>query len=56
MKFIIKPYAHHNTLLVKQAIYQKAEPFITASLSKLDNTVNNNSEFNTKYEEFSRKW
>ena len=40
IKFTIKLYTNHNTLLVKHATCQKAE---------LDNTVNNNSIFNTKY-------
>ena len=45
----IKLYADHNTLLVKQATHKKIESFRAASLSKLDNTFNNNSIFNTKY-------
>ena len=40
VKVIIKLYANHNTLLVKHATYQNAA---------LDNTVNNNSIFNTKH-------
>ena len=52
IKFII----NHNTLLVKQATYQKAEPLRAPSLSKLDNTVHNNSIFNTRSPEFSTKW
>ena len=34
----------------------KAESLRSASLSKLDNTENSNSIFNTKYAEFSTKW
>ena len=47
IKFIIKLYADFNTL---------AESLRGASLSKLDNRVNKNSIFNTKYAEFSTKW
>ena len=36
--------------------HQKAESLRAASLSKLDNMVNNNSNFNTKRAEFSTKW
>ena len=46
----------HNTLWVKNATHQKTEFLITAFLSKLDNTVNSNSIFNTKYAEFFTKW
>ena len=56
MKLIIKLYSDHNTLQVKQASHQKAESLKGSSLSKLDNTVDNNSIFNTKYAEFSTKW
>ena len=45
----IKLYTDHNTLLVKQATHKKTQSFRAASLSKLDNTFNNNSIFNTKY-------
>ena len=55
-KFIIKPYTDYNTLWVKHATYQKVESLRTASFSKLDNTVKNNSIFKTKYAEFSTKW
>ena len=55
IKFVIKLYTNHNTLLVKHATYQKSESFRGVSLSKLDNTVNNNSIFNTKCLEFSTK-
>ena len=43
------------TLLVKHPTYQKAESLRAASLSKLDNMVNDNSIFNTKCAEFSTK-
>ena len=56
IKFFTKLYTDHNTLFIKQATYQKSESFRDASLSKLDNTVNNNSIFNIRYAEFSRKW
>ena len=55
-KFIIKLYADFNTLWVKDATHLKAESLRTASLLKFDNTVNNNSIFNTKYAEFFTKW
>ena len=55
IKFVIKLYTNHNTLLVKHATYQKSESFRGVFLSKLDNTVNNNSIFNTKCLEFSTK-
>ena len=44
IKFITKLYANNNTSLVKHVTYWKA-----ASLSKLDNTVNSSSIFNTKF-------
>ena len=37
IKFIIKVYLNHDTLLVKRATYQKAESLWATSLSKLDN-------------------
>ena len=49
IKFIIKLYTNHNTLLVKPQTYQKAESLRVATLSKLDNTVNKSSIFNTKW-------
>ena len=55
IKFTIKLYADHNTLWVKHANHQKAESLRAASLSNLDNTVNNNSIFNTNYTEFFTK-
>ena len=55
IKFIIKLYRNHNTLLIKHATYQKTESSRAASLSKLDNMVNNNSIFNTNYAEFFTK-
>ena len=58
-----KPYAkpsqlnqYHNTLWAKYAAHQKVESLRAASISKVDNTVNNSSIFNTKYAEFSTKW
>ena len=45
-----------NALWVKHASHQKAESLRAPSLSKLDNMVNSNSIFNTKYAEFSTKW
>ena len=42
IKFLIKLYADHNTLCVKQAIHEKVESLRAASLSKLDSTVNKN--------------
>ena len=56
IKFIVKLYTNHNTLLVKHATYQKAESLRGGSLSKLDNIVNNNSIFNTECPELSTKW
>ena len=56
MKFIIKLCTDHNNVWVKHRSRQNAESLRAASLSKLDNTVNNNSIYNTKYAEFSRKW
>ena len=41
---------------VKHNIHQKAESWSASSLSKSDNTVNNNLTFNTKWAEFSTKW
>ena len=55
IRFSIKLYADHNTLWVKHATHQKAESLRGASLWKLDNAVNKNSIFNTKYAEFSVK-
>ena len=51
-------YPDHNNLWVKDVAHQKVESLGADSLSKLDNTVNNNSiqyKFNTKYAEFSTK-
>ena len=56
IKYIIKLYTDPNILWVKHATYEKAESLKSTSLSKLDNMVNNNSIFNTKYAEFSTKW
>ena len=56
MKFIIKLCPDHNNVWVKHRSPQNAESLRAASLSKLDNTVNNNSIYNAKYAEFSRKW
>ena len=49
-------YINHNTFWVKHATHQNAESLRTASLSKFDNMVNNNSLLNTKNAEFSTKW
>ena len=49
MKFIVKLYSDQNTLQLKQASHQKAESSRGTSLSKLANTVSNNSIFNSKY-------
>ena len=56
IKFIIKLYANQNSLLVEHATYQKVESLRAASVSKLDNTANNNYIFNTKCLEFCTKW
>ena len=56
IRFNIKLYTDHNTLCVKHVTHEQAESLRAASLSKLDNTVNNNSIFNTKYAEFFTKW
>ena len=56
IKCIIKLYTDHNILWIKHTSHEEAESFRETSLSKLDNTVNNNSIFNTKYAEFSAKW
>ena len=53
---LLSNYIQINTLTVKHSTCQKSEPLRAASLSKLDNTVNNNSIFNTKCGEFSTKW
>ena len=42
--------------MVKHATYQKAEFLRVASLSNIDNTVNNNSVFNTNCTGLSTKW
>ena len=52
---LLLKYIQINTLTVKQATCQKSEPLRAASLSKLDNTMNSNSSFNTKFAEFSTK-
>ena len=54
--FIMKLYTDHNSSWVKHAIHQKVESLREASLPKLDNKVNNNSLFKTKYAKFFRKW
>ena len=56
IKFIIQLFTDHNTLWVKHARHQKADSLIAAFLLKLDNTVNNNSIFNTNLAEFFTKW
>ena len=54
-KYIIKLYTDHNILWVTQTTHDKAESLRSFSLSKLGNTVNNNSIFNTKSARFSAK-
>ena len=54
-KLIIKLYTDHKKLMVKHATPQK-ESLSAASLSKLENMVNNSSIFNIKWAEFSTKW
>ena len=56
IKFITKLYPDHNNLWIKHATHQKAESLRAGFLSKLENTVNNNSISNTKYAEFSTEW
>ena len=56
IKFITKLYPDHNNLWIKHATHQKAEFLRAGFLSKLENTVNNNSISNTKYAEFSTEW
>ena len=56
IKCVIKLYTDYNTFWVKRAIHQKAQSLKAAFLSKLHNTVKNNSIFNTKYAEFFKTW
>ena len=56
IKFSIKLYTDLNTLCIKRATHQRGEYLRADFLSRLDNTVNNNSIFDTKYVEFSTKW
>ena len=56
MKVIIKLYADHNSLWTKHTTNQKSGSLRVTSLSKLDNMINNDFIFNTKYAEFSTKW
>ena len=56
MKVIFKLYTDHNSLWTKQTTHQKAGSLRVTSLSKLDNMINNDFIFNTKYAEFSTKW
>ena len=53
IKFNINLYTNPNSLLAKHAAHQKVESLRAASLSKIENTVNSNSIFNTKCPEFS---
>ena len=55
IKLIINLYADHNTISANHVTHQKAESLRANSLSKLDNTVNNNSISNTNYVDFSMK-
>ena len=50
-----KIYTDYKNLQVKHTTHKKAVSIRAASLSKLDNMVNNNSIFNTKCDEFSTK-
>ena len=56
IKFIIKLFTDHHALWVRHANHQKTKSLRAAFLSKLDNSVNNNSIFNTKYDELFTKW
>ena len=47
IRSFIKLYTDHNTLLSRHPAYQKTESCRVASLSKLDNTVNNNAMLNS---------
>ena len=55
-KPVIKLYTDHDILRVKDATHQNAESLRTASPLNLGNMVNNSSNVNTKYAEFSIKW
>ena len=56
IEIIIKLYPDHNNLWVNHATHQKAESLIAGFLSKLDNTVNNNTIPNTTYAERFTEW
>ena len=56
IRVVIKLNTDHDTLWFKHATHQKAESLSTTSHSSLDNMVNNSSNFNTNYVEFSKKW
>ena len=56
IKFIIKLFTDHHISCSRHATHQKAKSLGAAFLSKLDNSVNNNSIFNTKYAELFTKW
>ena len=56
IKFIIKLYTNHNIEWVKHDSDEKVESLKATFLSKLGNTVNNNSIFTRKYVGFSEKW
>ena len=53
---LLSSYIQTNTFSVKHDTYQKSQSLRPVSLSKLDNTVNNNSIFNIKCAGFSTKW
>ena len=56
IKCIFKLYTDHNILWGKHTTHQKADSLRVTSLSKLENTVNNNNSiFNTKYAGFYTK-
>ena len=56
VKCIIKLYVDQSSLWFKHTTHQKADSLRSTSVSKLENTVNNNYIFNAKYAEFSAKW
>ena len=56
IKFIIKLFTDHHTLWFRHATHQKAKFLRVDFISKSDNSVNNSSIFNTKYDELFPKW
>ena len=55
IKLIINLYADHNIIWANHVTHPKAESLRADSLTKLDNTVNNNSISNTNYVDVSIK-